>query len=652
MEERIKTRDIKRTLEEYAEKLQVPVQELDFEILSSELVGPENGRFFLETEISITLKVPGVITIFDCLVDIDDRERESYAYLKVLPTFRMQLSKNQLEKAEGKIELTPTQKEELIKETRKLLYMEGVIYGILPEEKIIDDWGKAIHFVYKVKKPYSFKVAEGKPPKEPYRREIYYIPLITPAGKIINERTGRIDFKDRGYTDKKISKGSKVATIEYTPGEIGIKVTGEIIPYSDIPPLPFEVDRETLEIREIHKTDKIIYEIIALQDGYLYIENGKMGLSEYVKEKVVDYTTGNIVFKDTGVNLEVTGKGDSVFHDAVKDDFKIISPGKSVIIKGNVGRKAVIEASEVIIEGMVAKDAVIKADICKIKAVTGAKVEAKKAFIERAVNATIVSEEAFAHTVSGTTIRAKRIVALKALRYSNLYAYDFICVEEARDFNKLITEPEEVPAIKREIANLQGTIGQEELKIKSLLGQIKKLEGRINGCINLIVSYMKPVLKENAAKLRPILKNLLNNTEKLKETLEKLPTFTKSTAEELLKRKEELDNLSASIEDLKEKVKKLQERINAIRERTGIILVLGTMSQDNLIQIKKAKRYYNSTLRGPILFYEEEGTLLDTKEWDDIASKLTQHLDSEYIDLFRDYLLEKGLRTYVTRLKI
>lgn len=113
--ERVKTRDIRRTLEEYAEKYQIPIEEVDFDIISAELVGPENGKFVLETEIELKVKTPGIITIFDCLVEIDNRPKESYAYLKVLPTFRIQLSANQLENAMERIELTSNQKQALLK---------------------------------------------------------------------------------------------------------------------------------------------------------------------------------------------------------------------------------------------------------------------------------------------------------------------------------------------------------------------------------------------------------------------------------------------------------------------------------------------------------------------------------------------------------
>ncbi len=652
MTERVKTRDIKGTLEEFSSQLGLPPEELDFEIISMELVGPENGRFFLEAEIEVGIKVPGLITIFDCLVEVDEKLQQSAAYVKVLPTFRMHISSEQLEKAEESLILTPAQKKELIKETKKLLLKEGIIYGHLPDEKIIGGWEKALVFIYKAKKPFSFKAAEGKPPKDPYRREIYYIPLVTPAGKVINERTGRINFKDRGYTDKKVLAGQKVVTVEYIPGEIGIKVTGEVIPFKEIDPLPFKVDEETLEVKEVKKEDKTLYDIIAKKDGYLFIENGLMGLSDYVKEKRVDYTTGNIIFEGTGVNIEVAAEGDRAVHDAVKDDFKLISPGKTVIIKGNVGRKAVVEGSNVVIEGTVAKDATVKADVCKINNTIGAKVIARKAFIDRSVNSNVDAEETFLQVVSGSTIRAKRVIALKSLKSSTFYAHDFICIEEGRDFNKFIINGLEVPQIRKQIEELEKEKAQLESQIKNVEAAIKKAKVHMDGQLNLLVSYMKPTLKENAIKLKPLIYKLLNDHKKLDETVKKLPKYARTVVEDVRMKHMEATKLLNEIKEKKKQIEEIEKRIEELKDTPAQVLILNILIQDNLIMFKDKKNYYTHTLKGPLLLYEEEGKVFEEKGWEEIGQKVKEHLDEDFLNLLRDYLLEKGLRTYITKMKL
>ena len=652
MQERVRTRDIKKTLEELANDLGVPVEELDFEVLSAELVGPEGDRFFLEAEIEVSLKLPGIISIFDCLVDVEEKGVESIAYVKVLPTFRMQLSPEQLEKAEDRIVLTPAQKKELVRETKKLLLKEGVIYGHLPDDRIADGWERALVYIYNYKKPFSFEAARGKPPRDPYRREIYYVPLVTPAGKVINERTGRMDFKDRGYTDKKVMKGSKVATIEYIPGEVGIRVTGEVIPFKDIPPLPFQVDEETLEVKKTKSGDKIIYDIIAKMDGYLYVEGGLIGLSEFVKEKKVDYTTGNIVFEGTGVNIEVAVEGDRAIHDAVKDDFKLISPGKTVVVKGNVGRKAVVEGRFVVIEGMVAKDALIKGEVCKVNGITGGKIEADRCFVDRAINAQIEAKEAFAYTLSGAVVKAERIVALKTLRSSILYAYDFICVEEARDFNKFILEPKEVPSIAAKIGELEARKRDLEKRTRVVEGAAKKLDGRIDAQINLLISYMRPVMKENAVKLRPLVRSLLKDPDKLKSVSGKFPPYAKGVVDEIVRLHEGFRQRCEEAEGIKKEIQQVTGEIEEIVNREGVVLVFQELFQDNMVVIRGAKGYFNNTLKGPVLFVKEGGKLSRITDWDEIVKRLSEMFDKEYLELFRDYLLEKGLRSYVTKMKL
>ncbi len=648
----VKTRDIKKALEEYAQQIGCPIDEIDFEVISSELVGPENDRYYLEAKIEITLKVTGIITIFDCIVEIEERHRQSFAHLKVLPTFRMQLSAEQLKGEEDRVKLTDAQKKELIKETKKLLLLEGVIYGHLPDDTIAERWEKALHYVYKVKKPYKFKVAEGKPPQDPFRREIYYIPLKTPAGKVINERTGRIDFKDRGYTDKKVLSGDRVATIEYIPGEHGITVTGKVIPFVDLEPLPFKVDEESIEVKEYSKGGKVIYDLIAKIDGYVYIEKGTIGISKFVKEKQVDYSTGNIVFEDKGVDIEVAVQGDRSIHDAVKDDFKLISPGKTVLVKGNVGRKAVVEGKDVVIEGVVAKDAVVKAQTCKITRVVGGTVIAEKAYVDNAVNASIDAEEAFAGVISGTTVRGKRVVALKALRHSTIYAYDFICVEEARDFNQLIINPLEVPVVKKELDELQKRIKEKEKEKGFRESTLRKIDSKIEGQLNLFVSYMRPTLKEKATKVKALIKSLLSTPEKLEPIKEKFPSYAKSIVDDVVKRHNEKLQKQKEIEEIEREIEEINQLIDEIHSRPGKVLVLDKLEQDNLIMMGKSKLYYTQTVKGPVLFLQEGDSIQEERSFETIADLLKEHLEEDYINTLREYLLEAGLRSYITKMKL
>ncbi len=652
MEERVRTRDIRRTLEEYAQQLGVPVDELDFEVVHAELVGPEDDRFYLEAEIEISLKVPGIISIFDCLVEIEDRAKDSKALIKVLPTFRMQLSAEQLEGIGDRIPLTPTQREELYRETVKLMLKEGVIYGHLSADEIGASWERALASVYGLKRPYSFVGAKGKPPRDPYRREIYHIPLVTLAGRVINQRTGRIDFKDRGYTDKKASAGAKLVTVEYIPGELGIRVTGEVIPYKELPPLPFKVDEETIEVRKRVVEGKEIYELVAKKDGYLYVEDEVIGLSEFVKEKRVDYTTGNIEFKGTGVDIEVAVEGDKAIHYAIRDDFKLISPGKTVVVKGNVGRKAVVEGRFVVIEGMVAKDALVKGEVCKVQSLTGGRIEAQRCFVERAVSASVEADDAFIHTLSGTTVRARRIVALKTLRSSTLYAQDFICVEDAEDFNRLIINPLEVPSVAEELEKMVAERTEKQKKVKVLKGVIEKINGRIKGQLNLLVSYLRPTMRDKAVKFGQLVMSLLDKPEKLEEVMEKMPPYVKQVVQEVMKlhgTRREREGECASLED---RISEINEGIDRIKNRPGVVLVLHSMSQDNMVVIGKCKQYFAGELKGPVLFYVEGEKLQQERDWEPMVERIRNYVDDAYLVLFRDYLLEKGLRTYVTSMKL
>ncbi len=653
MAERVKTRDIKKELEEFSEKIGCPVDEIDFEIISYEIVGPENGKYYADVEIELTLKTPGIIKVFDCIVEIDDTEKTSRAYLKVLPTFRMEVREDQFK--EGRCEFDEEQEEELFKETLKLLLKEGVIYGHLSKEGIIKGWEEAVFSAYVQKRPYRFLVAEGKPPKDPFRREIYYIPLITTAGKVINERTGRIDFKDRGYSDRAVKEGEKIVKVEYVPGEYGIRVTGELIPYTELDPLPFKVDEESVEIREKQEKRRVIYELFAKREGYVSIEDGVLKVSEYVKEKRVDYSTGSIVFDEASVDIEISGEGDKTFVDAVKDGFELVSPDKRVLVKGNVGRKAVVEGGEVIIEGLVAKDALIKGKVCKVARITDAKIVAEEAaYVGRALSSEIEAPHVFAESLSGSRVYAERVVALKVIKHSHIYAYDFIAVELAEDFNHLILDGDKVPVVRKrwEDKEQKKKLIEKEKELEK--HELEKVKKRIDATVNLSVSYLKPVLKEKTDKIKALINTLLHNGEldKLKGLMERFPAHVKSSLETVLSLKKKQTEIENRILELEDRIEKLNEEINAAKNKPGLICVFDRLVSDNLIRIRQLKRYFTEAIKGPVVFYDENGTLNSSYDVEQIAAIMRDRVGDNYILSVRDYLLEKGLRVYVTKLKL
>ncbi len=653
MGERVKTRDIKRELEEFAERIGCPVDELDFDVISFELVGPEDGKYNAEIEIEIGLKTPGLIKVFDCVVEVEDMEKTSRAYLKVLPTFRMDINDEQFK--EERCELTQEQEEELFKETLKILLLNGVIYGHIPRDKLLDKWEEALFNIYAHRKPYKFIVAEGKPPKDPFRREVYFIPLVTPAGKVINERTGRINFKDRGYSDRAVSAGDRLALVEFIPGEYGIRVDGSLIPYTELDPLPFEVDKETIKIVRKEDKNRIIFELFALKDGYVSVEEGKFRISEYVKEKSVDYSTGSIVFDEASVNIEITGEGEGSFIDAVKDGFELISPGKKVVVKGNVGRKALVEGGEVIIEGLVAKDAVIRGKICKVSSITDATIEAEDtAYVGKAFSSKIKSSKVFADMLSGSKVYAEKVVALKVIRHSALYAYDFIMVELGEDFNHFILSGDEVPMISMRWRGMEQTKKALEKEKDIELHELKKIEKRIESTVNLAVGYMKPVFKDKTDKLKALIVSLLNqnNIEKLNELMQKLPSHVRATLSSttgMLNKKQEILNRVKEIED---RIKEVEKRLEKERNKPGIVCVLDRMIKDNVIRIRHHKRYFTDSVKGPIAFYDDEDALLSVTDADVIADIIKNRVDENFILSVRDFLLDKGLRVYVTKLKL
>jgi len=643
----VKTREPAKALEEIAAEYGMEPKDLAFEVVSMDVYHvPTTQGYVAEYTLDIFPASYTYVEVFDAILD-EEEYPVPLAELRVLPTTRVFFQPDNPDPALG----------ELLRRTRAQMALEGVIYGLVSDDKIKEEWRKILEKWAKGKKEMTtFTVAKGRPVVHPSREESYHVPLITYAGKVIDKRSGRIDFKDRGYTERKVEPGSVVVTIEYFPGEVGVKVNGAVIPFKPIPPLPFVVDEETLEVKEKPKGKKRVYEIIAKVDGFVVIDKGKISLSPVLKLAGVDYSTGSVdmVDRSQGVDILISG-ADVETTDAVKDGFKVVSPGKVIEIKGSVGRNATVDGRVVLIKGTVASGAVIRAEEeCNINIVTGANVECGgKVTIARANNAQIKTRTAEINMLSGGRVEGEIISVVKNLNHTTIAATKLILIVDTSGVNNFLIDPLEVEKKREEIEKLKAQREEAERKVIKTDSELeelrKKREGRITALARMLKGSVFKGLNVADLKVKSLIVRLAERDPKVEEQLlHKLPLFAKKMVEEIQDYDDTIASVEAKLERLKHDIELLTKIIKDESTPKGVVMIVNEVGADNSVRIGGGKEYFRQPQKGPFLLVGyplgEPTSVVKVTEPEEMKGHFRKVLDTDERAYLNEMLSKKGLK--------
>ncbi len=643
----VKTRDPARALEEIAAEYGMEPSDLSFEVVSMDVYHvPTTQGYVAEYTLDIFPATYTYVEVFDAILD-EEEYPIPMATLRVLPTTRVFFQPGNEEPALG----------ELLRKTRSKMALEGVIYGLVSDEEIKEEWRKILEKWSKGKREMStFVVAKGRPVVHPSREEIYHVPLITYAGKVIDKRSGRIDFKDRGYTERKVEPGSVVVSIEFFPGEMGVKVNGAVIPFKPIPPLPFVVDEETLEVRESSRGKKKLYEIVAKVDGFVVIEKGKISLSPVLKLAGVDYSTGSVdmVDRSQGVDILISG-ADVETTDAVKDGFKVVSPGKAIEIKGSVGRNAVVDGRVVIVKGTIASGAVIRAEEeCNLNIVTGAHVECDgKTVIARANNATVKSRSVEINMLSGGRVEGEIVSVVKNLNHTTIAATKLILIVDTSGVNNFVIDPMEVEKKRIEIEKLKDQKEEAERRIVKTSTELEEVKKKRDGKLTALVRMLRGSIFKNLnvpdLRIKSLILKLVEGDPKVEEQLlPKLPLFAKKMVEELQDYGDTITSIEARLERLRHDVELLTKIIKDESSPKGMVMVVNEVGADNSVRIGNGKEYFKQPQKGPFLLVGfppgEAKSVVKVTDSREIKGHLKKVLDKDERVYLDQCLSQKGLK--------
>ncbi|WP_246831045.1 flagellar assembly protein A [Nautilia sp. PV-1] len=286
-----------------------------------------------------------------------------------------------------------------------------------------------------------------------------------------------------------------IEIIKPMQGRNGRDCRGKIIKIPEV--REFEIPNITFNPEEIKKEEddkKILY--IALKDGYIYKDGDSYTIKDEMEIAQINLQTGNVSgAKDSNVKLDV--KESDALKEAIADNMTVETT--ILIVRGNVGKAAKINAKELTIEGQTHQKAKIYADKAFINIhkgyVEGKEIEinrlesgivkGKKVKIKQAIGGKIVAEEV-EFEIMGSHVE---VYALKQIKINKLKGSE----------NRLIISPLEVLGLNADADKLEKMIEEVKRNLEIKTKEYNKRKEVLLKNKPTIEKYMK-TYKENKAK--------------------------------------------------------------------------------------------------------------------------------------------------------
>ncbi|PMP67841.1 hypothetical protein, partial [Desulfurella multipotens] len=320
---------------------------------------------------------------------------------------------------------------------------------------------------------------------------------------------------------------------------------------------------DTADIDKVE--DETSIKFISKKKGSLIQKNGIFHVEENVKVDRADIKTGNIDLKNVSdINIGVTN---DIEEDIVGAGIKVT--GKKVVINGNVGPKAYIEAQTVDIKGSVHQEATIKAKTARIKNLNGTLI-AEEAFIENANYAKIeIQNKVIIENCLACNIISPSVEIKKDMLNSNIVtsSKEVILNNVIGNNNKISIKPLEIPEISVQYKELL-------IKEKVLSNEIKMAQSTIDMLKQKLDSNLRnfsesiKLIRQLQAKGAKVPTALLNSVKNFKEIEDSY--------------KEQKNKLASLEEQHKVIIYKIKELQNSYK--LAHIIIKGEIDAENLIE--------------------------------------------------------------------
>jgi len=529
------TDNILETIEETAAIIGFPKKFLDFDILEEKEKKDNIGNIKKVYKIKIYPN-QNKSKLYDIIsIETDPGDHPLKAYIYVDPT-----------KLKSNVDVEET---ELIEIIKKILAINGINYGI--KYKLFFAIAKEIKKrLFPNNKPFRILIAEGKKPiRGENSKLIFHFDRYKAAGTI--HKSGKIDFKNKNFLVP-VKKGQLLVEFyKPTQGEEGYDVFGNIL-VQDVGVVIEDLDEVKFTEGSVKKVEEgRIIKLISEKDGVIIFKNGIYDIDTTVSIDKVDIkTTGNLN-ADGDVELEIGRGMSNGIEDTIAAGMKV--KGKKVVVNGDVGPKATIEAEEVEIRGSVHQEASIKAKKAKIAICRGT-VEADEIEIDLSEHAhltaknKVVINKAVATKIYSPKVEIKDTLMSSCITTSS----DSVVINNVEGGDNIIAiKPLELPWIKEQYKEL----AVKEKYAKTLLKNQQKnyltLKAKVDTEKEKAEAILKTIqkLKEQGKNVPNSLLAAIKRFKELQEKLKKEEETYKAMEKELLKIQNEMEKLRNSYKD-------------------------------------------------------------------------------------------------------
>jgi len=560
------------------------------------------------------------IELLDLMLHLDERQGLEYAFVSIRPNTRIIKP------------LDPAVLRSIQVAIKDELREKGICSGINKSKTITSEVKRYLtdyHRITANKTFYTFPIASPTPPQkgDDGKLEIL-VDLKLKPGKIEDEKSGKIDYYDLGFSETLIHEGKPLVVITHaTPGVDGIDIFKKPIKAKAGNEEKIPVyDRKTITCEEDQNNNTTILK--AAITGFLYQEADRgYFVDKDVLTNQVDFSTGNIEvqdFSDIDTVIKVSGK-DDIMHDSVKPGFTL--KAQEIVIEGNVGRGATIEGDKIIITGIVDAKARIIGKKIEIGKVVGAYIEGSEIKINSVLqNATVVGEQIKINICMSSEITGKEVFINQELRSCAVTASSFIFCRKAigTSHSTLTIDPFAIPSFRETLEEQQNQVDScLQTYKKSLQEHEKKQQSHINKQQHHIDNFYRQVeeLKKItlSKKQKKAIEQLLaqGHINDIGKRLNfKLHTITRKHLEIFAHSLKHLQNSLEKLEKLKEEYKHAKKILHELEESytRGLIMIQDESSGE-------IKICYRGVCLSPIVFNQNLLFSYDAKKNKIIALK-------------------------------
>jgi len=329
-------------------------------------------------------------------------------------------------------------------------------------------------------------------------------------------------------------------------GKNGRNCKGKIILATEVK--DFEIPNISFDNKTIKKEEneeKILYK--ALKGGYLYNDDGTYVIKDKMEIKQINIKTGNVRGGEES-NVKIDVKEKDALKEAIGDNTVVETT--HLIVRGNVGNSALIKCKELEIMGQTHKKSKIYTKKGKINIHKGY-IEGDEIEVNRLENGIVKANKVKISQAIGGEIYAKKVEINILGSHLKCYALEEIKINNLKGSeNKLVISPPKILGEEVDINKLQKKLEEAKKNLQIKMSLYKKKIKIINENKDSIEAFKKMYLENKAKNL----KTPHSIIKKLKE----FNIFKQKT----LDLKEEIQFLKEELEEINETINKYQNIVN------------------------------------------------------------------------------------------